>query len=164
MQEIKYRVINLFERGNILYLIRVLLHFMGAVVGGFIVGMLPEFLLGSVYHNTIIEPYSPFVAGSAAVVGYATTRKLHDSAARMVWIAGSIWLLWGMLALATSWDATWSHSSRIDYVLDNLLNNNCGATECLNELLYTTPWACSLAYSLAAGASIRNQREASTRD
>lgn len=130
---------------------RVCLHFIVAVVASMMLGFLPEATLGHYYHGTFVEPLTPFMTISAAIVGMFVGRKLLDSAAIWVWIPGAIVFLQGAAELMAWWSPSWDYSSsRWIYAVRNLLTPNCGSTECLYELFGTTPFVCSIAYSVAS--------------
>jgi hypothetical protein len=114
------------------------------------VGFLPEAFLSSVYHNTFIEPFTPMIALVALGLAVLSSRWIRSVAAKWVWTLPLLWFLYGVWELTHSWSPTWdSSSSRWDYAFKELLSSQCGDSECLGELLYTTPLVASVVYSLA---------------
>jgi hypothetical protein len=135
---------------------RVCLHFVVGVVISMLVGFVPEALVGNLYHGTAVEPFTPFVTTIAALLGVLLARKLHDTAALWTWVPGVLIFFQGVYELTRYWSPSWSNTaSRWQYAFSNLLTPNCGSTECLYELLSTTPLVCSVAYSLTSYVVLR---------
>ena len=142
-----------------LFVPRVCLHFIVPLMASSALGFLPEATLGQLYHGTAIEPFSPFMAGSAALLGVFVARKLLDRAALWSWIPGLLVFCFGALELMRWWSPSWDYSpKRWRYAVRNLLTSNCGSTECLDELFYTMPFVCSIAYSVASYYVLRRTR------
>ena len=135
-------------------------HYFVAVVGAMIIGLLPEAFVGRLYYNTGLEPYSPMIALSAFFLGYFVAGYVFDGrAATFIWIIGLAWMVFGMYDAVGHWSASWSpEKTRWGYMLANLFGPKCGATECLGELLFTTPFTASITYSV--GARLRMRRDA----
>ena len=135
-------------------------HFLLAAGGGMLIGFLPEALVGRPYYNTGLEPYSPMIAVSAFLLGYFLSSRLLDlPSARWTWIIGLAWLLFGIWDDTRHWSPMWSvEKTRWRYVLANFFGPtiSCSDSECIGELMYTTPFAASVTYSL--GAFLRNRR------
>jgi hypothetical protein len=71
-------------------------------------------------------------------------------------VIGLIWMAFGVCTLANAWSPAWSHEpNRWAYAEGNLLGptDRCGASECLDTLMYTAPFIISIAYSV--GAAVR---------
>jgi hypothetical protein len=133
--------------------VSLLLHYFIAVVGGMIVGFLPEAALSRLYYNTGLEPYSPAIALTALLLGYFVSVYIGDGRAAIhVWVLGLLWMIFGIYGTMTYWSASWSpERTRWDYMLANLFGATlkCSGTECLYELLYTTPFTAWLPIQLA---------------
>jgi len=77
-----------------LFVPRVCLRFIVVVMASSALGFLPEATLGQkLYHGTAIEPFSPFMASSAALLGVFVAHKLLDRAALWSWIPGLLGIL-----------------------------------------------------------------------
>ncbi len=144
-----------------LFPIIVVLHFVGATLISMVVGFIPEATLGQWIFSHVthsLEPFSPFVAAIAAVLGFLVARSWHDRRAVWAWIPGLLWFALGihsmLLVNGIVQSGQWVGSSPSRFLFDNLLSDKCGDTECLNELFFTTPLVCSVAYSLASGATL----------
>ena len=80
----------------------------------------------------------------------------------MVYIPSSIglaWLLFGMYDTTRYWSASWSaEKTRWGFMLANLFGPTlkCSGSECLGELIFTTPFTASVTYSI--GAYLRKRR------
>ena len=124
------------------------------------IGFLPEALVGQLYYNTVIGAYSPIIAISAFLLGYFVSfRILSLRAATWTWTLGLVWLLVGVHELSSHWSAWWSPEKTLrGYVLANLFGPTlkCSGSECLYEVVLTTPFAASIMYSI--GAYIRQHR------
>jgi hypothetical protein len=133
-----------------------------AIAGGMIIGFVPEALVSRLYYNTGLEPYSPMIAATAFLLGYfAAGLILNGRAATFVWIIGLAWMLFGMYDTTKAWSASWSpEKTRWGYMLANLFGPTlrCSGSECLGELLFTTPFTASITYSF--GAYVRKRRNA----
>jgi hypothetical protein len=125
------------------------------------VGFVPEAFASRIYYNSGLEPFSPMIATTAFLLGYfAAGKVLNGRAATFVWIIGLVWIVFGLYDETRNWSATWSpQQTRLGYALANFFgpSEKCGASECLAELLFTTPFAASIAYSL--GAYVRRWRK-----
>jgi hypothetical protein len=137
-------------------------HYFVAVAGAMIIGFLPEALVSRMYYNTGIEPYSPMIAITALLLGFFVGRFIFDGrAAAFVWIIGLAWMVFGIYDTTRYWSASWSpEKTRWGYMLANLFGPTlkCGASECIGELLFTTPFTASITYSI--GAYLRKRRDA----
>jgi len=133
-----------------------------AIAGGMIIGFVPEALVSRLYYNTGLEPYSPMIAATAFLLGYfAAGLILNGRAATFVWIIGLAWMVFGMYDTTKGWSASWSpEKTRWGYMLANLFGPTlrCSGSECLGELLFTTPFTASITYSF--GAYLRKRRNA----
>jgi hypothetical protein len=135
------------------------LHFFLAVAGGMLIGFLPEALVSRAYYNTGLEPYSPANAASALLLGYFVSYRLRVRVAMWTWTIGALWLVIGVNELTRHWSASWSpEKTRWGYAIANLFGPTirCSDSECLYELLVTTPFAASVMYSI--GAYLRNRQ------
>lgn len=144
-------------------LLSLLAQYFVAVVGAMIIGFLPEVLLSRGYYNTAFAPFSPAIASIAFFLGYfASPRIRKGQAAAFVWVVGLLWLIYGMYDSVGYWSASWSpEKTRWSYMLANLFGptDKCSGSECIGELIFTTPFAASVMYSLAA--YIRKRRSLS---
>lgn len=135
-------------------------HFSVAAAGGMFVGFLPEALISQLYYNTGIEAYSPIIAISAFLLGYFVSfRILSLRAATWTWVLGLVWLAVGVRGLSSGWGASWSpEKTPLGYVLANLFGPTlkCSGSDCLYEIVFTTPFAASITYSI--GAYLRQRR------
>src|SRR5712692_3484322 len=138
-------------------------HFLMAVVGAMFIGFIPEVVLGRLYYNSGLEPYSPAIALSALLLGYfVSSRVLSVRAARWTWTLGALWLLVGVHELTTSWNGSWSpEKTRWGYALANLVGSTrrCSGSECLYEFFFTTPFAATVMYSVGAYLANRGNPE-----
>jgi hypothetical protein len=137
-------------------------HYIVAVAGAMTIGFLPEALVSRLYYNTGIEPYSPMIAITAFLLGYFLSPFIFDGrAAAFVWIIGLAWMVFGIYDTTRYWSASWSpEKTRWGYMLANLFGPTlkCGASECIGELIFTTPFVASITYSI--GGYIRKRRDA----
>ncbi len=145
-------------------LLSLLAQYLVAVAGAMIIGFLPEALLSRAYYNTGIEPYSPAIALTAFLLGYFVSPRVRKGqAATFVWVVGLLWLIYGMYDSVGYWSASWSpEKTRWAYMLADLFGptDKCSGSECMGELIFTTPFAASVMYSIAA--YIRKRRSTST--
>ncbi len=135
-------------------------HFFLAAAGGMFIGFLPEALCEKLYYNTGLEPYSPMIAVCAFLLGYFVSFRMFSlRAATWTWTLGLLWLTIGVHELSMHWSFWWSPEKTVwGYVLANLFGATlkCSGSECLYELLFTTPFAASITYSM--GAYLRKRR------
>ena len=98
----------------------------------------------------------PFAVSGALVAVFAT-RRFYGRSAPWVGLLGLTTLFMGWQELWFGWSPTWSHQTRIDYVLSQLfgLSSGCSDSECLYMLFFTFPFVCLTAYSLAALITLR---------
>ena len=119
-----------------------------------IIGFLPEAALSRAYANTYLAPYSPAIALIAFLLGYfLSPRVKKGQAATFVWVVGLLWLIYGMYDGLGYWSASWSpEKTRWSAMLAGLFGptDKCSGSECLGELIFTTPFAASVTYSIAA--------------
>jgi hypothetical protein len=143
------------------YPARIIAHCFFAVVAAFIVGIIPELLVGTLYRSTFLEAFSPAVAITALLLGYFFGYKLdREHLAGWTWICGLIWLLIGIHELTSSWSPSWSHTeSAWRYARTQLFGSIrlCSDSECLYELFFTTPFTISVTYSL--GGFLKKYRQ-----
>jgi hypothetical protein len=135
------------------------LHYLIAVVVSMIVGFLPEIIIGKLYYNTGLEPYSPLIALTAFLLGYFVSLRVRGGrAATFVWTLGLCWMLFGIYDTASSWSPLTRVATRWEYVLNSLFGpaSRCSGSECLGELVFTTPFTASVTYSM--GAYFRKRR------
>jgi len=125
-----------------------------------LVGFLAVVFLPGLNYNAWLEPYSPMTAATAFLLGYFISGRILDGrAAAFVWIVGLAWITFGMYTETKYWSAAWSsEKTRWGYALAKFFGPTakCSVSECLAELLYTTPFAASVAYSI--GAYLRKWR------
>ena len=107
----------------------------------------------SVQHSV---EFLPFVVSNVLLAAFATPRWFSRSAP-WVGILGFASLFLGWQELWRTWSPTWSHQTRSDYVLSQLfgVRGSCGESECLYMLLFTLPFVCLTAYSIAAFITLR---------
>lgn len=151
---------NSVRKMLVVWPVHLTLHFLLATGGGMLIGFCPEALIGKLYYNTGIEAYSPAIALTAFLLGYLVSfRLLSPRTATWTWVVGALWLLVGIQELTIGWNASWSpERSRWSYAVANLFGSTlrCSGSECLDELLFTTPFAASVMYSI--GAYLRERR------
>lgn len=141
------------DRPPLPWLVLLALHFIVAVAGGMLIGFLPEALVSRAYYNTGLEPYSPAIAVAALLLGYFVAYRLRVRVAMWTWTIGVLWLVVGVNELTRHWSASWSpEKTRWGYAIANLFGPTikCSGSECLYELLFTTPFAASVMYSIGA--------------
>lgn len=143
-----------FRKGYLTWPILLALHFILAAAGGMLLGFLPEALVSPFYYNTLFEAYSPMIALTALLLGYFLSfRILGLRSAEWTWTLGILWLLVGVHELRSGWNASSSpETTRWGNVLANLFGptGKCSGSECLYELLFTTPFTASITYSIGA--------------
>jgi hypothetical protein len=130
-----------------------LLHCFVAVGISGLIGFLPEVFLSKLYYNSGIEAYSPAIATAALLLGYFVAPRLGAKAATATWACGAAWMICGIYDTGSRWSHEWSSDpTRWSYVVSNLFGPTirCSGSECLGELLFTTPFTASVAYSLGA--------------
>jgi hypothetical protein len=136
------------------------LHWLVAVMGSFAMGILLEGYLGqALYGRTWIEPFAPFIALTALLMGYVLPSYMpRRRTATCLWLVGVLWLSFGIYDLMRGWRSSWSpEKTRFDYLIANLFTSRCSGTECLYELFFAVPFIASVAYSL--GAYVRKRIE-----
>jgi hypothetical protein len=138
-------------------------HSVVAILGSMLIGFLPEAFIGRSYYNTGLEPYSPMILLVAGCLGYWRNKKLGQSAACWIWIIGVAWLLYGAFEESVYWHNS-GYSSRMQYVSNNFFSRTsvCSGSECLGELIFTTPCAVSIVYSVAAAIGLKSHRRGRT--
>lgn len=137
-------------------------HYIVAVAGGMIIGFVPEALVSRIYYNTYLEPYSPMIAVAAFLLGYFVAVFINGRGGTFTWIIGLTWMLFGIYDETRSWSASWSpEKTRLGYILANFFGPTlkCSGSECIGELLFTTPFTASVTYSV--GAYLRKRRHMS---
>ena len=130
-----------------------ILHCFVAVGISGLIGFLPEVFLSKLYYNSGIEPYSPASAMTALLLGYFVAPRLGAKAAMATWVCGVVWMICGVYDTGSGWDPKWSSDpTRWSYVVSNLFGPTirCSGSECLGELIFTTPFTATVAYSLGA--------------
>lgn len=127
-----------------------LLHSVLAIPVAMILGLIPEALASSIYHNTFLEPFTPMIVLTAVILAVLSSKWIRSSVARWVWTLPSAWFLYGFYDATRYWSPVWdSSSSKWSHAFKELLTTQCGSSECLGELFFTTPLVCSVVYSLA---------------
>lgn len=125
--------------------------FIGTIVATTVGGLLVAGFVDTVAHRpTILDNplnLGPVIAGLAFGLFVTLKFGFHRGSA-LVWLAGvlifAVFLRdWVNEIQAHKWTAIW----------DNFFGPNCGATDCLDELLATAPLYSSLAYSVGAGVT-----------
>jgi len=141
--------------------LRVTFHFIVFLPIAFVTGLALEATAGnSLYGGTYVEPFAPFAMSVSAMLAIFTTRKLFDDAAVWVWIPGTLLFIVGVVELVRGWSSAWDKSgSALRYAALHLLTPNCGSTECLEQLLFTAPFVCSISYSVASFVTFRYLRQ-----
>jgi hypothetical protein len=106
-----------------------------------------------------LGPYTPAFWAMALLLGLLTNRYMENRFAGWVWAVGLVFLF-----VVMAWDVSiLKHSGRSHYwryELDQLFSINsgkCGDSECLEELLVTTPVLNSIAYSVGAWLAFRSR-------
>ena len=95
----------------------------------------------------------PFFLGAllgGAIMGYLVNRNARDLTALLVWLVPLAWLIYGISESATSYSQAWAHQSRSAYIWDKFFGTRCSGSECLDELLFTTPFLSSVSYSITS--------------
>jgi len=96
---------------------------------------------------------APFFLGAllgGAIMGYLVNRNVRDLMALLVWLVPLAWLIYGIRDFTASYSEVWAHQSRSAYIWDNFFGTRCSGSECLNELLFTTPFLSSISYSVTS--------------
>jgi hypothetical protein len=138
--------------GNIIALAFV--HWVASTAAAFIIGFAPEAFASRWYYNTRIAPFSPMIALTALALGATMSGLFRDGrGAAWTWLFGVCWLAFGIHSTQSEWNPSWAwQTSGWAYAKDNLFGptSACGASECLDEVIYTTTFAASVTYSLGA--------------
>jgi hypothetical protein len=95
----------------------------------------------------------PFFLGAlfgGAIMGYLVNRNVRDLTGLLVWLVPLAWLIYGISESAMSYSQAWAHQSRSAYIWDNFFGTRCSGSECLDELLFTTPFLSSVSYSITS--------------
>src|ERR1700743_3214419 len=142
------------------FLLSIPARFVIAVLGSIAIGFLPEALVGRSYYNTGLEPYSPMILVVAACLGYWGNKRAGRSSDCWIWVIGVAWLAFGVVEESSYW-ATSSSPSRMQYIVNNFFGRTslCSSGECLDEFLFTTPFAISIVYSVAAVFGLKSYRK-----
>ena len=92
---------------------------------------------------------------SGAVLGLSVAPRLAGRVAPFVGLIGVAALVAGVHDFWRGW-GTWSHQSRIDYVLSQLfcVGSGCGDSDGLGALFYGWPFLCLTSYSLGSLAAL----------
>ena len=138
----------------VLWPISLAAHSFLAMVGGMIIGFVPEAFLSRLYRNTVLEPFAPAIAATALLFGYFLSRyPFRALAAKWTWMIGVAWLAFGIYDETRFWSTSWStEKTRWQYALAMFFGptSKCGASECLGEVFFTMPFVASAMYSLGA--------------
>jgi hypothetical protein len=138
------------------WLIAVMVQSFVAAFGSMVIGFFPELLTEKLTSNSAFEPYSPAIAVVALLLGYFFSFRVWEmKGATSTWIVGLVWLGFGVYETAHGWNASWSVEPTVwQYVVANLFGktSQCSGTECLGELIFTTPCIALFMYSLGAVA------------
>jgi hypothetical protein len=137
-------------------------HYVVAVVGGMLLGFIPEDLLSRFYRFSSIQAFAPGIGVTALLLGFFVSHRFRDlPLASWIWVIGSIWFFCGVHELTSSWSPSWSHErSAWEYAKTQLFSPRCGDTECLYQLFYTVPLVASVMYSVGAVTRILRERNA----
>jgi hypothetical protein len=136
-------------------------HYVAAVVGSMLLGLVPEGLLSNAYVNTPLSTFPPFILASAALLGYFVNRRFGHRTALFIWGVALGWFALGFWELCRNWSPAWDyHRTRWAYAAANLFGPTprCSGTECMYELFFTFPLATSCVYSLFALLGLRSFR------
>jgi hypothetical protein len=137
-------------------LIKVLFKFAGVVLVSMVFGFALEAGLGStLYGNTVLEAFFPFMTAIAALLGFLVAIRWRDREAVWVWIPGVLWFAVGVYE--TGWRSGAAPSTQVSVAIANLFGSRdrCAESECLYELFHTAPLMCSIAYSLTAWLTLK---------
>jgi len=115
---------------------------LGSAIGAFFI----SWWLGPLFKGAMV----PAAVICGGVLGYVVNKKMMHLSASFVWILPAIWLVRGILDAAKSFSPGWAGTNLSSYIWDNFLGPHCGATECLNELVFTVPCVAAIAYSTSA--------------
>lgn len=127
-------------------------HLFLATAGSVGLGLLLAYLINAIApgiarHVEIV----PFVAAGAMLASFATPRFCGRSAP-WVGIVGLGALVLGLHDLLRYWSPSWSHQTRLHYVLSQLfcLGSGCGDSEGLYALLFGIPFLVLCTYSVVS--------------
>ena len=144
------------------WLLFLLLHCLILAVGSMTLGLAAEAAWGNYWLNTGLDGYSPMIALVALLSGYfVVSQGQSRHAAPWMWTVGTVWLAFGIFDTAwgpDAWNATWSpEKTRLAHVIANLFGptDRCNSSECLTEIIFTTPFTASVMYSIGAYIKIR---------
>lgn len=120
--------------------------------------------LGAVLRGTFLDSSLGWSIGLVCtlggVVGLLANSLRRQRSALLVWIPAVLVLGNEAYVLARSWSGSWSHSSRREYVMNQLFGPDCASSECLYAVL-TMACLGMAAYSVGAGSALavfRNRR------
>ncbi len=131
----------------------VIVHFVASVSLSIVIGFYPESKLAVLYSDSSLATLTPVMLLIAGLLGFLSARFIGHRAVTKTWIVGLVWLSLGFLTLASEWNPAWDPKSRSHYVLGQLFGSGCGSSECIEELIFTTPFLCSIAYSVGGRIS-----------
>ncbi|HZP62596.1 MAG TPA: hypothetical protein VFB28_04200 [Terriglobales bacterium] len=137
----------------------VAVHYLIAVVGGFVLGIVPEISLEHFCERIGVGNFAPAYSPVVPIIGFLLGyfiggRVLGAKVAKWTWTAGLAWLIFGIyFDDLRFWHASAATgSSRVLSVLADFFapTRKCGNTECLYEIVYTIPFIVSVMYSIGA--------------
>jgi len=117
-----------------------------------IVGFFPALFLEKYYSNTYLQSVDPPTTLCAAILGYVIYKFWPKREAKYIWMIFVGLFLWS-LASALIWPEPYTlEPNRWIAVFHRYFGagTQCSSDECMTEFFYTTPTACTIAYSLGA--------------
>jgi len=134
-------------RGELVAVVhRYCFHLLCATIGSVIGAFFVDALLTPIFR----EPTVPAALICGGVLGYLVNKRLVHLSASFVWVPPAIWLLRGILEAVNSFSPTWARTNLSSYIWNDFFGPNCQGSECLNELVFTAPFAGAVAYSISA--------------
>jgi hypothetical protein len=137
-------------------LAKFLVHVGAAMPGAVILGVMLCGLESSGGKNPWFDvPYSPFLWGTALVLGFALTRLLGDKTGLWVWMVGISWfVLFTVSELRFYSPQLCDGCTRAQYFWDTYFSYRDMTGEGLGLFFATAPMLTSLAYSVGAAAAV----------
>ena len=119
---------------------------------------------GSFIRRLLGSFYGPEIWGPGLLLGFIVNRKLFDRSAFWVWAIGIAWLAYGVWEGCSlshypqSYPRKGTFLECVQYKFFGSNDSACGASECLEMLVFTVPALNSVTYSVGAWLGFRSRR------
>jgi predicted anti-sigma-YlaC factor YlaD len=120
------------------------------------IGFVLEVFVSRYYQGSHLAAFSPCIAASAFLMGLLVNRTRKDRTPLLFGIAGVLWLAFAIWDEGRWWEYSWSHESKTQYLIHMFFGTaqQCSGSECIGEMLFTTPCAAAIAYSIGAAVGL----------